>query len=147
MTRFLAYNRHFLAIAVVFAMIAATVLVSASVTRAAVSCTGPAGMVIVGNVVHGTKGADTINCSASTEWVEIRGNAGADILTGSAFADWLLGGWGGDTLNGGDGADWLYGGWGGDTLNGNGGTDTCLGGQNADVNGDSCNTYDGGPGG
>jgi len=82
---------------------------------------------------------DIIDCSASTEWVEIRGGWGHDTLTGSPYGDILQGGWGNDTLNGGDGADSLYGGWGVDTLNGQGGTEvTCLGGRNLDVDGGTC---------
>ena len=132
MTRFLAYNRRFLVLTAVLALMAGMLLAQAGLVAAShFPCSGESSYVDAGAyyIVHGTKGIDTINCSASGKAVEIRGNAGADTLTGSDFADWL------------------YGGWGGDTLNGNGGTDTCLGGQNTDVNGDSCNTYDGGPGG
>jgi len=152
MTRFLAYNRHFLVMAVVFAMIAATLLVRASVTSAIhLNCSGESAIEDAGAyyIVHGTKGVtgfadDVIDCTASDKPVEIRGNSGDDTLTGSVYADWLLGGWGNDTLNGGDGADSLYGGWGVDTLNGDGGTEvTCLGGRGDDVDGGTCDgTFD-----
>ena len=147
MTRFLAYNRHFLVMAVVFAMIAATLLVRASVTSAIhLNCSGESAIEDAGAyyIVHGTKGVtgvadDVIDCTASDKAVEIRGNSGDDTLTGSVYADWLLGGWGNDILNGGNGADSLYGGWGVDTLNGQGGTEvTCLGGRNDDIDGGTC---------
>jgi len=155
MTRFLAYNRHFLVMAVVFAMIAATLLVRASVTSAIhLNCSGESAIEDAGAyyIVHGTKGVtgvadDVIDCTASDKAVEIRGNSGDDTLTGSVYADWLLGGWGNDTLNGGDGADKLYGGWDADTLNGGAGNDWLEGGQNVDAlnGGTETDTCLGGP--
>ena len=142
MTRFLAYNRRFLVLTAVLALMAGMLLAQAGLVAAShFPCSGESSYVDAGAyyIVHGTKGVDVIDCTASDQPVEIRGNAGADTLTGSIYADWLLGGWGADILNGGDGADSLYGGWGGDTLNGNGGTEVeCLGGRNDDIDGGTC---------
>jgi Ca2+-binding RTX toxin-like protein len=54
----------------------------------------------------------------------VQGNAGANRLTGSGFAD---------ILNGGAGTDTLLGGVGNDTLNGSSGNDTLTGGSGADT--------------
>ena len=124
MTRFLAYNRRFLVLTAVLALMAGMLLAQAGLVAAShFPCSGESSYVDAGAyyIVHGTKGIDLITCDASDKPVEIRGNAGADTLTGSDFADWL------------------YGGWGGDTLNGNGGTEVeCLGGRNDDIDGGTC---------
>ena len=142
MTRFLAYNRRFLVLTAVLALMAGMLLAQAGLVAAIhTNCENESAIEDAGAyyIVHGTKGIDNIDCTASNKPVEIRGNSGDDTLTGSVYADWLLGGWGNDTLNGGDGADSLYGGWGVDTLNGDGGTEvTCLGGRNLDVDGGTC---------
>ncbi len=147
MTRFWTVNRHFLVFITVFAMLAATILVSASPTRAAIgdNCTGEADIIDAGTyyIVSGTWAGDWINCSASDKSVEIRGSFGDDYLVGSDFADTLKGGFGDDDLYGLDGNDWLFGGQDDDYMNGGDDTDTCLGGRGFDsFGGGGCETAD-----
>ena len=64
-----------------------------------------------------------VNASAVTNALWIIGNAGANLLTGTAYNDTLDGGTGNDTLTGGAGNDILIGGNGNDTLMGGSGSD------------------------
>ncbi len=59
-----------------------------------------------------------------TDVENIWGGDGADVLTGSAYANEIHGGDGDDTINGAAGNDTLYGDGGNDTLNGEAGDDT-----------------------
>ncbi len=58
---------------------------------------------------------------------------GADIITGSAFADTLLGFGGADSISGGDGFDMIDGHAGNDTIDASGGNDTVRGFEDNDV--------------
>ena len=58
--------------------------------------------------------------------LELRVEAGHDLLFGGDGLDTLIGGVGNDTLNGGDGDDLLIGGLGRDSLDGQSGNDTGL---------------------
>jgi len=82
-------------------------------------------------------------------WTVTEGDATAQVLTGTAAADILLGGDIGvtsgsdaDTLNGGDGNDHLNGGYGNDTLNGGAGNDLLKGrfGDDSLTGGDGADT-------
>ena len=86
--------------------------------------------------------AINVDASAMTDAVQVIGNNGANILTGSAFADLIEGAGGNDTLyggneddwvKGGDGADSLFGGNGADGIWGDLGNDTMTGGAGADI--------------
>lgn len=147
MVHFWTVNRHFFVFISILALFAATILVTASPTRAALedNCSGEASIVDMGTwyLVTGTWGPDTIDCSASDKPVEVRGSFGDDELTGSDFADTLKGGFGDDDLYGGDGDDWLLGGHDDDYMVGGDDTDTCLGGRGFDTFGDGgCETAD-----
>src|SRR5436190_21064948 len=92
-------------------------------------------------VIDGGKGWDTVNYMNSTAKVSVDltsavqhgGYAEGDQLssienvTGSKYADTLVGNAGANTLDGGDGADTLRGGDGDDTLYGRAGMDTLYG--------------------
>ncbi|HSK14954.1 MAG TPA: calcium-binding protein [Gaiellaceae bacterium] len=65
--------------------------------------------------------------------VTLRAGDAGDTLTGSDFADLLVGGGGADTLSGYGGNDTILGGAGGDKLNGQDGDDTMTGGAGADT--------------
>ncbi|RNL66147.1 hypothetical protein EFK50_00510 [Nocardioides marmoriginsengisoli] len=66
------------------------------------------------HLVIGTPRADVLDRSAAKRWVDMRGLAGGDSLTGSRFADILRGGAGADRIIGGPGADVAIGGTGND---------------------------------
>ena len=84
---------------------------------------------IVGIVVRGNDGNDTITLSSSvTIGGILDGGLGDDILTGSAGNDLLLGGEGDDKLLGLGGRDVLIGGDGHDSLTGGVGDDLLIGG-------------------
>ncbi len=84
---------------------------------------------IVGIVVRGNDGNDTITLSSSVKIGGILdGGLGDDILTGSAGNDLLLGGEGDDKLLGLGGRDVLIGGDGHDSLTGGLGDDLLIGG-------------------
>ena len=108
------------------------------------------------DMINGGSGTDTANYSDSNEGVVVSlvsgegfgGTAEGDTLTsienltGSAYADFLVGNdgnnvltglEGNDTLKGGGGADTLYGDSGNDTLKGGGGADTLNGGSGVDT--------------
>ena len=70
---------------------------------------------------------------ASSVGLNITGNAGRDVFTGTANADTLKGGGGVDTLNGAAGKDTIEGGDGADIIDGEAGQDTLTGGAGADV--------------
>jgi Ca2+-binding RTX toxin-like protein len=65
--------------------------------------------------------------------VTLRGDDGDDNMTGSDFADLILGGAGVETVSGYLGADDIQGEGGNDHLNGNDGNDTLVGGAGADA--------------
>ena len=77
----------------------------------------------------GGDGDDSIDWSAATTRVVLRGNAGNDELTGGSGNDLLTGGPGNDELDGGDGRDSFYGGGGDDKMRGGGGNDRVNGGS------------------
>jgi Ca2+-binding RTX toxin-like protein len=70
-----------------------------------------------------------VNASAVLKALRIQGNRGANMLTGTAYADTILGGSGNDTLIGGAGNDMLTGGIGVDRFTFN----TSLGASNCDT--------------
>ena len=92
--------------------------------------------------IDGDRGNDTIVVgSAITLPVEIRGDKGNDVITGSsgndnidggAGRDSCSGGAGDDSIRGGNGHDSLSGGSGRDDLNGDNGNDSCDGGDDSD---------------
>jgi serralysin len=75
-----------------------------------------------------TTGTTTLNLNASDapNALTIQGNNGANILTGTAYADLILAGKGSDQVFGGAGDDTLSGGLGNDTLTGGDGADCFL---------------------
>lgn len=85
------------------------------------------------SLAYGFVGNDNIT---GTDFADtLIGGAGDDTLVGGAGNDSLFGGTGADTINGGLGADWIDGGDGADTLNGSGdatGADTVFGGVSND---------------
>jgi len=84
----------------------------------------------VGNLIFGTPGNDTIDCSGVNEDVVIFGAGGDDVI---------LGGSAGDRISGGDGNDRLFGRGGDDELRGGLGRDFCDGGDGNDT-ANSCET-------
>jgi hypothetical protein len=79
-------------------------------------CESSIGVVERGDVVAGTDGPDSIDCSTASTAKVIVGLGGDDSLTGSRFSDRLLGGPGNDMLAGGPRADDLHGGSGADAV-------------------------------
>ncbi|HEX5500000.1 MAG TPA: calcium-binding protein, partial [Thermomicrobiales bacterium] len=83
-----------------------------------------------GGFLSGDAGNDTLDASASLVGMSLQGGAGADMLTGSAFKDFLFDNAGvasdgaDDTLNGGDGDDQITSYGGADAIDGGAGTDT-----------------------
>lgn len=67
-------------------------------------------------ILVGGSGNDTLDGTDALVSMTLRGNGGADLLTGGAFNDSLDGGAGIDTLDGGLGADHLRGGGNSDTV-------------------------------
>jgi Ca2+-binding RTX toxin-like protein len=65
--------------------------------------------------------------------MNIYGGSGNDALTGSIYADFMVGYAGNDTMNGGGGNDQLYGGSGNDVLIGGAGQDVLKGEAGADI--------------
>ena len=78
----------------------------------------------VGNLIFGTPGNDTIDCSGVTQDVVILGGGGDDFIVGGSA---------GDRISGGDGDDRLFGQGGDDTLSGGLGSDFCDGGNGNDT--------------
>ncbi|AIF49855.1 matrixin family metalloprotease [Pelosinus sp. UFO1] len=88
--------------------------------------------------IKGGLGIDTLDASAQasgvnidlntqfTDFENIVGGTGADVLTGNALANTLVGGAGNDTLDGGAGDDYLDGSIGGDKIYGGAGNDTIV---------------------
>lgn len=74
----------------------------------------------------------TIDASARTKAVKLKGNENNNSIVGGAGKDTLWGGIGNDKLLGNGGNDSLYGGDGKDTLDGGKGDDVLLGGTNHD---------------
>ena len=91
---------------------------------------------------RGGNGNDTLDASACTASIDLRGGAGSDHLIGGAGADTLYGQADVDTLEGNAGNDALYGGPGNDVEQGGGGGDTFV--EDATSNG--ADTLDGGTG-
>ncbi len=103
-----------------------------------------------GLLLRGSENADIFNAAMATVSIEIEGNDGDDVITGSPDDDLLFGGDGNDIIVGGDGDDLIdggdgdddimgddgddaiRGGLGNDRLNGNQGHDTMLGGDGND---------------
>jgi len=75
------------------------------------------------NAITSASTALNINASALLNGVSITGNAGNNVLTGTALSDTLIGNAGNDTINGGAGSDYLFGGLGNDSLSGGAGVD------------------------
>jgi Ca2+-binding RTX toxin-like protein len=126
------------------------VILPASPAHAAV-CTFSSGVVENGNVVVGTAGNDTIDCSGSTGigfW--IFGGGGNDSITGTNVGtDVLVGDTGDDTISGLDGSDLVYGGAGNDQIDGGAGLNDFISGDagNDTINGaDGNDVIDGGAG-
>ncbi|MCZ8154128.1 MAG: Hint domain-containing protein [Rhodobacteraceae bacterium] len=114
--------------------------------------------------IDGSDLNDTLNAASSGGNVTLRGNGGADTITGGSANDALFGGAGADTLSGnagndvidgGDEADQLFGGTGNNTLFGGAGNDRLeattgldqlFGGAGIDTlfGGDGADTLDGG---
>ena len=67
-----------------------------------------------GDDLRGNDGANRLSGGAGTDW--LYGEGGDDRLDGGTGNDWLEGGAGDDVLEGGAGADWMFGGLGEDTL-------------------------------
>ena len=81
-------------------------------------------------------GDDIIDGSTQSAFVTIFASGGNDVLTGSAFDDFLWAGVGNDTLNGGNGADLLFGDIGVDIFNAGDGNDVLfIGGNDVSING------------
>ena len=83
--------------------------------------------------IWGSRGADTVDASASSAAVTVVGNDGDDSILGSSDADFLRGDTGSDTLDGGLGDDTLTGGNEDDTLTGGAGNDNLTGGAGDDT--------------
>jgi len=81
----------------------------------------------VGNLIFGTPGNDTIDCSGVGKHVVIFGGGGDDLILGSSAGDRISGGDGDDRLFGQDGDDELRGGLGSDFCDGGNGRDTASG--------------------
>jgi len=81
----------------------------------------------------GGDGDDEVDWSDATVNVEMRGNAGDDILTGGTGNDILRGSIGHDELSGGEGNDRLYGENGSDDLYGENGSDALYTGTGYDM--------------
>jgi Ca2+-binding RTX toxin-like protein len=82
------------------------------------------------NVQEGHVGTglnDTLNFGSSSVPVYVDAGDGADTISGSAYADYLLGGDGNDSIGPGNGDDWVYGGSGNDNIYGSRGTDHIFG--------------------
>jgi Ca2+-binding RTX toxin-like protein len=98
---------------------ASTLMLSTSVTvEMVVIGTGTASAA----VLTGTT-ALNLNASAVLNGLSIKGNAGANSLTGTGYNDSFDGGLGNDTLAGGAGNDTLFGGGGNDNITGGAGAD------------------------
>ena len=78
----------------------------------------------VGNLIFGTPGNDSIDCSGVNKDVVIFGGAGDDLILGGSAGDRISGGDGNDRLFGQDGDDELRGGLGSDFCDGGNGNDT-----------------------
>ncbi len=68
------------------------------------------------SLITGGSGADAIDASGFSRWLQISGGEGNDNLTGGAGNDTLQGGTGSDTLAGGAGVDSISGGTGADVI-------------------------------
>ena len=122
----------------------------------AAACTISPGVVIDGNVIHGTAARDVIDCTMSDVGYVIETHGGDDDVQGSSGNDTIRGGAGDDTLGGDDcclqmvngGDDTIFGGEGNDTTFGGYGDDYVDGGAGNDhVAGEVGNdTMVGGPG-
>ena len=81
----------------------------------------------VGNLIFGTPGNDTIDCSGVNQDVVIFGGGGHDLILGGSASDRISGGDGNDRLFGLGGDDELSGGLGSDFCDGGNGNDTASG--------------------
>jgi len=81
----------------------------------------------VGNLIFGTPGNDTIDCSGVSKDVVIFGGGGDDVIVGGSAGDRISGGDGDDRLFGLGGDDKLSGGLGNDFCDGGNGNDTATG--------------------
>ena len=81
----------------------------------------------VGNLIFGTPGNDTIDCSGVNKDVVIFGGGGDDLILGGSADDRISGGDGDDRLFGQGGDDELRGGLGSDFCDGGNGNDTTSG--------------------
>jgi len=77
-------------------------------------------------VINGSAGNDTIDGAKLSGPLEIYGNGGNDVITGSTAADWIDGGPSNDQIAGGAGDDVIIGNSGRDVLRGDDGNDTFL---------------------
>jgi len=87
----------------------------------------------VGNLIFGTPGNDTIDCSSFTQDVVIFGGGGDDLIFGGSGNDRISGGDGNDLIFGGSGNDKISGDDGNDRLFGQGGDDELRGGLGRDL--------------
>ncbi|WP_217642137.1 calcium-binding protein [Aliiroseovarius crassostreae] len=93
---------------------------------------------VTGDSVLETPVNDTLNGSASADWID--GFAGDDVLNGLGGDDFIFGRDGEDSLNGGGGDDILAGGKDNDLISGGTGNDVMTGGADDDIlNGDAGN--------
>jgi Ca2+-binding RTX toxin-like protein len=93
---------------------------------------------VLGNTALETPVDDTLNGSASADWID--GFFGNDVLNGNNGNDFIFGRDGDDTMSGGNGDDIMAGGTDNDTMNGGAGSDVMTGGADDDVmNGDAGN--------
>jgi Ca2+-binding RTX toxin-like protein len=84
------------------------------------------------DVITGTAGPDTIDCSRVRTPHSIYGMGGDDTIIGGLADDFIYAGDGDDWANAGAGADYVDGGIGDDTLFGGDGDDSMLGGSGDD---------------
>jgi Ca2+-binding RTX toxin-like protein len=84
------------------------------------------------DVITGTAGADTIDCSRAKRPHSIYGLGGDDTIIGGLADDFIYAGDGNDWADAGPGADYVDGGIGDDTLFGGDGDDSILGGSGDD---------------
>jgi len=98
--------------------------------------------------VNAGGGNDTVDANMVNFAVTLNGEAGNDVLTGSAFGDSITGGLGTDNIVAGAGNDFIQGGDDNDTIDGGAGADNASGdgGQDLITGGTENDTLDGGAG-
>ena len=74
-------------------------------------------------VSRGARIADASAAIGGAAGARIVGTQGDDVLTGTALAETIEGGWGEDVIDGGDGDDWIIDSGGSNLIHGGGGND------------------------